>query len=187
MSDVLLEQRGLNRRWGSAEERRARNVTTRKRWLSTPNGKSYKRRRGKIDSARKRRWISQLKFSSGCYFCKENHPDALDFHHKDPDTKLFGLRTVVSHGLAAVKKEIEKCVLLCANCHRKVHYREKRSGERFPWDVVGRGDMDSLNTLSEYFPEGVSSLDGFYDNVTVPDCAPSDNQEDSNEQVKTIE
>lgn len=49
-------------------------------------------------------------------------PNALEFHHKDPRQKDFALS---SRGLTRswerVKLELEKCILLCANCHREVH------------------------------------------------------------------
>jgi hypothetical protein len=47
---------------------------------------------------------------------------ALSFHHIDPKKKDFGLS---SRGLTRswdkIKEEIDKCVLLCANCHMEVH------------------------------------------------------------------
>jgi hypothetical protein len=46
---------------------------------------------------------------------------ALQFHHVDPSTKSFALsREGVTRSLARARKEAEKCVLLCANCHAKV-------------------------------------------------------------------
>lgn len=61
-----------------------------------------------------------------CFKCPETHPAALQFHHKDPATKVLNLS---SKTLAMPKKfpwnviemEIEKCELLCANCHAKYH------------------------------------------------------------------
>jgi hypothetical protein len=46
---------------------------------------------------------------------------ALQFHHVDPSTKSFALsREGVTRSLARARKDAEKCVLLCANCHAKV-------------------------------------------------------------------
>lgn len=48
---------------------------------------------------------------------------ALDFHHRDESKKSFSLSTAgLSRSLSKLKKEVEKCDLLCANCHREVHY-----------------------------------------------------------------
>lgn len=44
---------------------------------------------------------------------------ALEFHHIDESRKEFSISQTTN--LAAAKKEIESCVLLCANCHREVH------------------------------------------------------------------
>lgn len=47
---------------------------------------------------------------------------ALNFHHRDPKTKRFG---VAANGMTRswekTRKEIDKCILLCANCHMEVH------------------------------------------------------------------
>ena len=45
---------------------------------------------------------------------------ALEFHHLDPSTKEFGL-TGNTNGIERQKKEADKCILLCANCHRELH------------------------------------------------------------------
>jgi hypothetical protein len=50
-------------------------------------------------------------------------PEALQFHHRDPSTKEFGLGTF-NGSLARLIQEAAKCDLLCANCHRIRHARE---------------------------------------------------------------
>jgi len=49
---------------------------------------------------------------------------ALDVHHVDPAKKEFTAATLRWRKWATVLKEIEKCVLLCANCHRAHHNDE---------------------------------------------------------------
>lgn len=44
---------------------------------------------------------------------------ALEFHHKDPSVKERGLGDSASRGWDRYWKEVQKCVLLCANCHRE--------------------------------------------------------------------
>lgn len=50
------------------------------------------------------------------------HPAVYDLHHKDPLAKDFSIsRFGHSRSWSRVKSEIEKCILLCANCHREEH------------------------------------------------------------------
>src|SRR5574343_385892 len=57
-------------------------------------------------------------------------PDVYDFHHKKPQEKEFA---IAAKGLTSftdeVKRELDKCSLLCANCHRREHYRVKREAD----------------------------------------------------------
>jgi len=48
--------------------------------------------------------------------------EALEFHHPDPSQKDFGISNRgYTRSWKAIREEIEKYVLLCANCHREVH------------------------------------------------------------------
>lgn len=47
-----------------------------------------------------------------------------DFHHLDPAEKDFGWGEKRTTNWENLKKEIDKCVLLCANCHRTRHHKE---------------------------------------------------------------
>lgn len=48
--------------------------------------------------------------------------EALEFHHEDPDQKEFGLgQRGMTRAWEKIKAELDKCQLLCANCHREVH------------------------------------------------------------------
>lgn len=51
---------------------------------------------------------------------------ALEFHHKDPTKKDM---TVAGSGKKweTIKEEVDKCMLLCANCHREVHAEQRDS------------------------------------------------------------
>ncbi len=67
-----------------------------------------------------RDFTHQLKQQSdGCLVCGEQEPVALDFHHSDPSTKKGEVRRMNS--LRLVEEEAAKCVIICANCHRKFH------------------------------------------------------------------
>ena len=48
--------------------------------------------------------------------------DVLEFHHRDAAQKDFSIsRRGYTRSWTAVKLEIDKCILLCANCHREIH------------------------------------------------------------------
>ena len=57
-------------------------------------------------------------------------PAALEFHHRDPLTKDLGIKQLYCCSWVRLEKELEKCILLCANCHREHHWNEKNGEER---------------------------------------------------------
>lgn len=60
-----------------------------------------------------------------CGYCKCFW--ALDFHHKDPSKKDFGISKIRKADFTAkIKEELDKCILLCSNCHRERHYEETK-------------------------------------------------------------
>lgn len=73
-------------------------------------------------------FIHRYKLRFGCKVCGyKKCVGALDFHHRDPKTKLTTVATLIIHGasLIKIKTEIRKCDILCANCHRELHYNDK--------------------------------------------------------------
>lgn len=71
-------------------------------------------------------WFKDLKKSLTCNRCPEEHPATLVFHHKDSDKKEFGISWSVGRGFSKRKilSEIEKCEILCMNCHAKEHWAD---------------------------------------------------------------
>lgn len=65
------------------------------------------------------KWLYSLK--KKCLICGEAEPVCLDFHHKDPNEKDFTIGKHRNKSKENLIKEIEKCVCVCANCHRKIH------------------------------------------------------------------
>lgn len=57
-----------------------------------------------------------------CSICGyDKFAGALDLHHTDPKTKEFGIgEKGYTRSWAAVQREADKCVLVCANCHREL-------------------------------------------------------------------
>ena len=51
--------------------------------------------------------------------------NALEFHHLNPNEKDFTISDSAKHySLEDMKKEVDKCILVCSNCHREIHYIE---------------------------------------------------------------
>ena len=75
-------------------------------------------------------WLKEYKTTLKCENCEENHPACLDFHHIKPKEKKFSVANIKYFpSWSLLKAEIAKCRVLCANCHRKIHY-EQRKKER---------------------------------------------------------
>lgn len=57
--------------------------------------------------------------------------DALEFHHLDTSQKDFGISDRgYTRSWKKIREEIEKCKLVCANCHREIHAQMQLSAER---------------------------------------------------------
>jgi len=51
---------------------------------------------------------------------------ALVFHHLEPERKVFSLSAKgITRSWERIKSELEKCILLCANCHAEIHARQR--------------------------------------------------------------
>lgn len=81
---------------------------------------SIKDRRDRIREYN-RTLMRRYKAFCGCKFCDESEPVALDLHHLDPNEKDLNPSSAIGFSTTSMKKEIRKCIVLCANCHRKVH------------------------------------------------------------------
>lgn len=51
----------------------------------------------------------------------EIHHSAFDFHHLDSTKKEVNIATLMNCCWDRIQKELDKCILLCANCHRTIH------------------------------------------------------------------
>ena len=97
------------------------------------NGKWAKKNRDKMNRyhlnwrVKRYAWYNELKKGKKCNNCLENHPACLDFHHINPKEKIDQVYDLVKRGFnyKIIEKEIKKCVLLCSNCHRKLHWELK--------------------------------------------------------------
>lgn len=88
------------------------------------NKESYisKAKRNKtVYSARNQQYIDEYKRNKGCYFCQESEPACLDFHHLRDKIADVAYLLHQAATIERIQTEIDKCEVLCANCHRKLH------------------------------------------------------------------
>lgn len=99
-----------------------------------------------------REYIQSLKNQLYCADCGEQHPATLQFHHRNSEDKTFAIGKAVNRGfsLDRIKKEIGKCIVLCANCHFKRHYNMRNKGQPSPGIA---GELEELNTILAVSPE----------------------------------
>lgn len=87
---------------------------------------TYRCRKCRVDDVNQMRKRKKKLFidlsGGGCIICGYSKcTRALQFHHLDPKKKKFGISGKGMHSkVSETKKELSKCVLLCANCHAEV-------------------------------------------------------------------
>lgn len=87
---------------------------------NNPNNYDNQRLRGL-----KRKYEYVMKRGGKCEYCGYNiNLSALEFHHKDPKEKEFqvDIRAFSNHSLEKLEAELNKCELLCSNCHKEFHH-----------------------------------------------------------------
>ena len=74
-----------------------------------------------------RKWFWDYKSGLKCSKCGECHVATIDFHHKIGE-KENGVSKMVADGysIERIHRELEKCEVLCSNCHRKVHSEKSK-------------------------------------------------------------
>lgn len=80
-----------------------------------------------------KRKLELIEYKGGkCECCGyDKNYAALDFHHIHPEEKEFQVdsRHLANTNMDKLKEEADKCVLLCANCHREIHHPEYKKEE----------------------------------------------------------
>lgn len=74
--------------------------------------------------------------------------DELEFHHLRPSEKSFDVSHVMSHSMEDLMAEADKCALICAEIHRKIHIELERrmapmvaSGLYTPAELAAHKDL----------------------------------------------
>lgn len=99
----------------------------------------------------KRRIIESM--GNACQICGYDKCDeALDLHHIDPTKKelSFGAIRASNVRWELIVEELRKCILLCANCHREVHYNNLQIPENYKTFNEDFADYKSTKYKQEY-------------------------------------
>ncbi len=111
--------RGYVKKWKKNNPKKVKKQKRRYRKKYPEKLSEYER----IRHRKKREYIQKYKLSKGCAICGYNKcAEALDFHH--PGDKNFRIALSTGKNLEEIKKEIDKCIIHCANCHRELHAKE---------------------------------------------------------------
>ena len=71
--------------------------------------------------------VKNYKLLKGCQICGYNKcATALCFHHPNDD-KEFGIASNLTISLKRLEEEMEKCIVLCQNCHSEIHEKSQGS------------------------------------------------------------
>ena len=99
-------QKPFRKNWyeGSAKERHLENVQARK----------------KVVREQARSFVLAYLLTHPCENCGESDPRVLEFHHKEGKDKAVSELVAGGYSIATIQAEIDKCSVLCANCHRRL-------------------------------------------------------------------
>jgi len=89
------------------------------------NNKEYYRQRDIKRRNELNIFIRSIKENVGCCFCDEKRGICLDFHHEKYYDKSFNITGSCGKSKKHILEEMKKCIVVCANCHRILHLKEK--------------------------------------------------------------
>ena len=80
------------------------------------------------NASRKIEWQQRRRKELRAWLCEESAPECLHFHHANPAEKELDVSNAIANGWSRTRilREIAKCHVLCANCHLKRHWEERK-------------------------------------------------------------
>jgi len=94
------------------------------------NNPAYFREHGRKQQQEIKKYIQQQKVGLSCKRCGNDVIRVLDFHHTDKSSKEASIASMAKQGWSQerILQEIVKCEVLCANCHRILHWEDGSLG-----------------------------------------------------------
>lgn len=99
-------------------------------WYNSPKANEkqvLKRRAANAEKRERNREFVRDYLSKHPCECGESRVPVLEFHHLDPSNKKYEVSTMMQrgHAIEKIMIEIEKCKVVCANCHKMLHFEER--------------------------------------------------------------
>jgi hypothetical protein len=112
----------------------------RQKHKENPEWLTREKPQSKENKAERRAYYVEYLRTHPCAHCGEADPIVLEFNHIDPSQKTSLVSKLCNQGsMETLKAEIEKCEVLCANCHKRVTARQMN------WFWLGVSDKPALN------------------------------------------
>ena len=118
--------------FSSKEKKREYNKKYHKKWYADPKNREKAKARALVSKKRyvKRNYayLTEYKSNHPCIKCRESDPICLSFHHINGEDKEKCVSDLAKSAcsLKKIKKEIDKCVVLCHNCHARETQKKKK-------------------------------------------------------------
>jgi DNA-binding CsgD family transcriptional regulator len=97
---------------------------TKNKYVKLNDDEIKHRNYNKVKTHRQRLKEKSIEYKGGC--CEKCGYDrcnsALEFHHLNPNEKDFGIGSYSVLSWEKIKLELDKCIMVCANCHREIHH-----------------------------------------------------------------
>jgi len=71
-----------------------------------------------------REWWTEYKKQFYCK-CGESHQACIEFHHPNNDKEATVAQLITTNCKTRILKEIAKCIPMCSNCHKKLHWEQR--------------------------------------------------------------
>ncbi len=102
-------------------------LTTEKKVYHRHKCKNCYRATKKRLQERYKKWLADYKKKQKCSRCGFKDYRALEFHHLEDKKFSIAERAYYHYGIKRLEKELKKCIVLCANCHRILHDEERNN------------------------------------------------------------
>ena len=136
----------------------------------------YRCKQCRLEAVSKRRRYNKeilVEYKGGkCEICGYSKCiDALEFHHLNPKEKRFGIGCGDTKGIDELKKEVDKCILVCSNCHKEIHAKIRQQEEiekqienernvkiyNRTHNVYNKPCENDINTIKELIKQGLNN------------------------------